>query len=181
MPPTAVLLFEDETIVRLFPVLRRAWSLRGEQAKVAISGRNAKRVIFGALNPQTGHRILMRAPNMRQEYLQACLRQLRRAYPGRQIWLLLDEAPCHTAGKSQALARQLDIVFIWLPKQCSELNAMDQLWLRLKNNISANYEYATIEKHADAAEQWIKSLTRTEALRRASVLSKNFWLKSFLK
>ena len=71
MPPNAVLLFEDETILRLFPVLRRAWSLRGEQAKVPIRGCNARRVLFGALNPRTGHRILLRAPNMRQEYLQA--------------------------------------------------------------------------------------------------------------
>ena len=31
MPPLAVLLFKDETILRLFPVLRKAWSAkRGE-------------------------------------------------------------------------------------------------------------------------------------------------------
>ena len=181
MPATAVLLFEDETILRLFPILRRVWALRGEQARVAISGRNAKRVLFGTINPRTGHRILMRAANMRQEQFQAFLRLLRRAYPGRQIWLLLDEASCHTAAKSRALAAQLDIVLVWLPKQCSELNAMDQLWRGLKNNISSNYQYANIDEHADFAEQWVMSLTRTEALRKASVLSKNFWLKSFLK
>ena len=176
-----MLLFEDETILRQFPVLRRAWSLRGEQGKVAISGRNAKRVLFGTINPQTGHRVLMRASKMRQENFQDFLRLLRRSYPGRQIWLILDEAPCHTAIKSQSLAAQLDIELIWLPKQCSELNAMDQLWRGLKDNISANYEYADIDAHADAAENWVMSLTRTEALCKASVLSKNFWLKSFLK
>jgi hypothetical protein len=41
LPAQAVLLFEDETVLRLFPVLRRAWALQGEQAKVAITGRNA--------------------------------------------------------------------------------------------------------------------------------------------
>src|SRR5262245_62730072 len=125
MPPKAVLLFEDETVLRLFPVLRRAWALCGEQGKVGISGRNAKRVLFGTINPRTGHRVLMRAPNMRQEHFQTFLRLLRRSYPGRQLWLLLDEAPCHIASKSQALAAQLNIVLVWLPKQCSELNAMD--------------------------------------------------------
>jgi hypothetical protein len=181
MPDEAVLLFEDEIILRLFPVLRRAWAFSGEQAKVAISGRHAKRVLFGTINPRTGHRILMRAPNMRQEHFQAFLRLLRRAYPGRQIWLLLDKAPGHITPRSQALAAQLDIVLVWLPKQCSELNAMDQLWRGLKDNISANYQYADIDEHADFAAQWIMSLTRTKALCKASVLSKNFWLKSFLK
>lgn len=176
-----MLLFEDETVLRLFPVLRRAWALQGEQAKVAITGRNAKRVLFGAINLRTGHRLVLRRPNMRQEHFQAFLRLLRRSYPGRRIGLLLDEAPGHLAARSQALAAQLDIGLIWLPKQCAELNAMDQLWRELKGHISANYQYPTIDDHAAAAEQWIMALTSTEAQRKAGILSKHFWLKSFLK
>jgi DDE superfamily endonuclease len=175
-----VLLFEDETILRLFPVLRRAWSLRGEQAIVPITGGNAKRVLFGTINPRTGHRIVLCRPNMRQEHFQAFLPLLRHSYPGREIWLLLDEAPCHIAPKSQALAEDLNIVLIWLPKQCSELNAMDQLWRELKDNISANYQFKDIEEHAAMAEHWILSLSKSEALVKAGVLSKNFWLQSFL-
>src|SRR5215813_5228175 len=82
-------------------------------------------------------------------------RLLRRSYSGRQIWLLLDEAPGHIAAKSQALAEQLDIVLLWLPKQCSELNAMDQLWRDMKSNISANHQYLDIDEHAAFAEAWI--------------------------
>jgi len=104
MPADAALLFEDETVLRLFPVLRRAWALRGEQTKIGITGRNAQRVLFGTINPVTGHRIVQRSPNMRQEHFQAFLRLLRQSYPGRPIWLLLDEAPGHIAAKSQALA-----------------------------------------------------------------------------
>ena len=176
-----MLLSEDETVLRLFPVLRRAWALQGEQAHVAITGCNAKRVLFGAINLRTGHRLLLRRPNMEQAHFQAFLRLVREAYPGRPIALLLDEAPGHRAAKSQGLAAQLDIELIWLPKQCAELNAMDQLWRELKGHISANYQYPTIDAHAAAAEQWIRSLTPTEALRKAGIRSKNFWLKSFIK
>jgi transposase len=176
-----VLLGEDETVLRLFPVLRRAWALQGEQAHVAITGCNAKRVLFGAINLRTGHRIILRRPNMEQVHFQAFLRLLREAYPGHRIALLLDEAPSHRAAKRQSLAADLDIELIWLPKQCAELNAMDQLWRELKGHISANYPYPTIEEHAAAAEQWLRSLTPTEALRKAGIRSKNFWLKSFIK
>jgi len=168
-------------VLRLFPVLRRAWALRGAQAQVAMTGQNAQRVVLGALNLRTGHRVVLRRPHMAQAHCQAFLRLLREAYPGRPMVLLLDEAPGHRAAKSQGLAAQLDIVLIWLPKQCSELNAMDQLWRELKGHISANYQYPTIDEHATAAEQWIRSLTSTEALRKAGILSKNFWLKSFIK
>jgi hypothetical protein len=118
---------------------------------------------------------------MQQAHFQAFLRLLREAYPGRRMALLLDEAPGHRAAKSQVLAAQLDIVLLWLPKQCAELNAMDQLWRELKGHISANYPYPTIDEHAAAAAQWIRSLTPTEALRKAGIRSKNFWLKSFIK
>jgi DDE superfamily endonuclease len=161
--------------------MRKAWSLRGEQAVVPIPGGNAKRVLFGTLNLRTGHRIVFRGPNMRQAPFQSFLRLLGRSYPGRQIWLLLDEAPCHIAPRSQVLAEALNMVLIWLPKQCAELNAMDQLWRELKADISANYQFTSIEAHAAYAEQWILSLSQSEALLKAGVVSKNFWLQSFLQ
>jgi DDE superfamily endonuclease len=181
MPADAVLLFEDETILRLLPVLRRAWTLRGGQVLVPITGRNAKRVLFGTINPRTGHRIVLSRPNMRQENFQDFLRLLCHSYSGRAIWLLLDEAPCHIAPKSQALAEALNMELIWLPKQCSELNAMDQLWRDLKNNVSANYQFKDIDEHAAWAQHWVLLLTRSEALLKASVFSEDFWLRSFFK
>ncbi len=180
MPAGAVILMEDETILRLFPVLRRAWSLRGEQAVVPITGQNAKRVLFATINLRTGHRVVVRGRNMRQGYFHELLREVRRRYRQCPVWMLLDEVKCHIAEKSQALAAALDIHFVWLPKQCSELNSMDQLWKELKGTISANYQFSSIDEHADYAEDWLLGLTAQEALRKAGVLSKSFWLRSFL-
>src|SRR5258706_1811609 len=44
----------DETALREFPPLRAAWAKRGVQQQVVISGRNAQRVIWGAVNVVTG-------------------------------------------------------------------------------------------------------------------------------
>lgn len=181
MPLSAVLLFEDEIILRLFPVLRRAWSLKGEQVRVGISGKNAKRVLFGTINLRTGHRITMQHPGLNQQGFQAFLCLLRRCYPGRPLWLLLDEATAHTAPKSRSLAEALNITLVWLPKQCSELNAMDHLWKELKADISANYQYQDIDEHIVLAECYTLSLSNQQALKRAGILSKNFWLKAFRK
>jgi hypothetical protein len=181
MPARAVLLFEDETILRLLPELRRAWSLRGRQARVPITGENAKSVLFGALNPRTGHRLVACGPSLRHECFQQFLRRLRRSYPGRPLWLLLDQASCHTTPTSQALAASLGMVLLWLPKQCSELNGLDQLWRALKADISANHQFKDIQEHACCAQAWIFSLTKTETLRKAGILSENFWLRVFLQ
>lgn len=180
MPARAVLLFSDATILRWFPPLRYAWAFRGAQAQVPITGQNAKRVLFGTINPRTGHRVVLRRPRQRQEDFQAFLRYLRRRYPGRPIWLLLDQASCHSAGQSQRLAAQLEVTLLWLPKQCPELNSEDHLWKELKRLIAANRQFRTIDAEADYAERWLLGLTSTEALRKAGVLSDDFWLKAFL-
>lgn len=180
VPAEAVLLFEDETILRLFPVLRRAWSLQGEQARVAITGKNARRALFTTIDACSGKRVVMQQPKMGQDNFQAFLHLLRRRYRKRAIWMLLDAGDLHTAINSQALAEELNIELIWLPKQCPELNAVDHLWRSVKRDISANYQFSTIEEHADFAECYVKKLTDKQALLRAGALSKNFWLRRFL-
>jgi len=180
MPVSAVLLFEDETVLRLFPVLRRAWSLSGVQATVAVTGLNAKRVLFGSINVHTGHRIVMRHGSIKQDGFRNFLGLLRRCYPSRPIWLLLDAATPHTASKSRALAKSLNIELVWLPKQCPELNATDHLFKAVKADISANHQYQNIEEHAAYANNYILSLTNKQALKKAGILSKNFWLKNLL-
>jgi transposase len=180
LPGGAAVLFLDETILRLFPPLRCAWAFRGQQAEARITGRNAKRVLFGAINPRTGHRLVMRRPGMRQEDFQAFLRHLRSRYPNRPLWLILDRAPCHEAHKSQALAGRLGIGLLWLPTQCPELNPVDHLWRELKRLVAANRQFRTIDEEAGYAERWFLGLTARQALRKAGILADGFWLKAFL-
>jgi len=96
-----------------------------------------------------------------------------------QTWLLVDEALGHTAILSQVLAAQLDIVLVWLPNQCSELNAMDQLWKEFKGDLATNRQFRNIAEAVDYAEQWVLNLTDNQALQKAGVFSKSYWLRHF--
>jgi hypothetical protein len=66
-------------------------------------------------------------------------------------------------------------------RQCPELNGMDHLFKEVKADISANYQYGNIDEHIACAESYIRKLTNKKALKRAGILSKNFWLKKNLK
>ena len=87
------------------------------------------------------------------------------------------QEPAHTAKKSLALARELDIDLVWLPTQWPELNAVDHLWRELKGKIAANRQYETIEEEADTAMKWFLGLSSRSALKKAGLLSNKFWLK----
>lgn len=58
---------QDETIIRLFPALRRAWSSQGVQAQVGVSGRNDQRVLSLALDIRNGEIVTMIHRRMNSE------------------------------------------------------------------------------------------------------------------
>jgi transposase len=175
-----VILAEDETDVLLFPPLRAAWAKRGKQAEVRLTGRNARRVLFGALNLRTGHRVLVCRERQRAADFSVFLRELRRRYRDRPIALLLDEDSSHTAKASQLLAAKLNIRLLWLPKRSPELNPMDHLWRAPKQKICANRQYANVDEVARRVVRYVQRLTSRDALRKAGVLSRRFWLRNAL-
>src|SRR3954465_11806372 len=82
LPARSVVLAEDETDLLLFPPLRAAWSPRGQPKEVLLCGRNGRRVVFGAMNLRTGHRLLVPREHQRAADFQAFLRVVRSSYRG---------------------------------------------------------------------------------------------------
>jgi hypothetical protein len=177
LPPRGVSLFEDETDLLLFPPLRAAWGRRGQPLAVPISGGNARRVVFGTINIATGHRLFLARPRQRSEDFQVFLALVARRYHGRPVVLLLDEDPSHTARASQALAAELGVRLLWLPKRCPELNGMDHLWGHGKDHICANRQYDDLDAEVERFIAYLQGLSNQEARRQAGLLSKTFWLR----
>jgi hypothetical protein len=180
LPRGCALLVEDETDLLLFPPLRANWSRRGQPTQVLISGWNARRVVFGAMNLRSGKRLFLARQHQRQHDFQAFLELIHHHYRGRHVALLLDENPSHTAKRSQQLANDLRIGLLWLPKRAPDLNPMDELWGQGKDIVSANLQYPTIDDHLHAFIEYLECLTNWEARYTAGILSEHFWLKSVL-
>ena len=175
-----MLLAEDETDLLLFPPLRAGWSERGAAAEVRLSGRNARRVIFGAMNLRTGTRLLVPRPKGRSADFLAFLWQVHCRYRGWPVALLLDEDSSHTARASTDWAATYGIDLLWLPKRAPELNPMDTLWGQGKDVISANKQYEPIEAQVERFVDYLYGLSGQEALHTSGVLSENFWLRDLL-
>jgi transposase len=151
--------------------------VRGQPAEVPLSGRNARRVVFGALNLRTGYRLLLDREHQRAGDFQAFLRLVRSHYRGWHVVLLLDEDPSHTAKGSVRLAAELGVRLVWLPKRCPELNPMDHLWGHAKEAMCGNRQEATIERLVERFLEHLDELSRWEALTKAGALSGDFWLR----
>jgi DDE superfamily endonuclease len=160
--------------------LRAGWSRVGQPVRVTLCGRNARRVVFGAMNLRTGYRLFLPRERQRAVDFQVFLAQVHSCYRGWQVAMLLDEDPSHTAKGSVRLADSFDIELLWLPKRAPELNPMDTLWGQGKDVISADKQYATIQEQVERFLGYLKSLSNQEALHTSGVHATDFWLKRVL-
>ena len=142
-----------------------------------ISGGNAKRVLFGAINIETGSRLFLACRQKRGVVFEDFLEEVRYYYRGRHVALLVDEDSSHTAEDSQDTADELGIELLWLPKRSPHLNPMDHLWRHGKGVMSANHQYASIDAQVDWFIAYLSNLSAYEALKKAGILSEDFWLK----
>jgi hypothetical protein len=145
---------------------------------VPITGGNAKRVLFGAINIETAGRVFLARRHGRGVDFEDFLEEVRGHYRGRHVaLLLLDEDSSHTAEDSQDTADDLGIELLWLPKRSPHLNPMDHLWRHGKQVMSANHQDASIDAQVEQFIGYLSGLSVYEALKKAGIFSKDFWLK----
>jgi transposase len=153
----------------------------GEQAKVPIVGTHDKRILTGVLNLKSGTYLQYASRKFKQNNFQDVLRQTRAHWRGWHIVLFLDKNSAHTAKASRRLAWQLGIELRWLPTACPELNPVDHLWQHLKNEILANETTPDLDATLERAQEYLAALSPRQRLRKAGVLSEDFWLASVLE
>jgi transposase len=169
--------FGDETTLREFPPLRAAWAKRGEQAVVVVSGRNARRVLHGALNAATGDLALLVRERSRQDDCLAFVEALGQVRPHVPKLLVWDNAPPHHPKRVQAAAAAAHITIAWLPFRAPELMPCEDLWRLTKAVVAANRVYDSVQQLAEQAVSWLQALPPFERLRQSGLLSAKFqWL-----
>jgi transposase len=169
----------DETGLREFPPLRAAWAPRGCQAEVVISGRNARRVLHGALNVATGELVCVARERGRGEDAAAGVAALGACRPRVPKLLIWDNAPPHHTRLVRETAEAAGIALGWLPFRSPELNPCEDLWRLMKGAVAANSPPADLDERAAQAVAWLAALSPDDRLRCSGLLSSKFqWLST---
>jgi hypothetical protein len=166
----------DETIITETPPLDGCYGPLGEQVRVPITGNRAQRILHGAIHVVTGDVALLITEQWTKETHQGFRSVVRAHWRGWNIVLVEDRASQHTSPESRAWAEELGVEVRLLPRATPELNAMDHLWRHAKREALGDRETVTIERSALDACRYIIDLRPYERLRKAGVLSGNFWL-----
>jgi transposase len=160
-----VILYSDESRIELLPMIRAMWHWFGQQIRVPTPGSNVTQAIFGALNIRTGQWTYLLRDHMRKEDFIAFLEHLLTVYVEVPIILIVDNYSSHTAYLVRdwlALHPQLQLYY--LPKYCSDLNPVENIWLRLKNKVAANRLYGSFQLVLEAVDRFFREMTPEQAL-----------------
>jgi hypothetical protein len=168
----------DETIVTETPPLDSCDGHVGEQVRIPITGNRSKRILHGAIDVRTGDVSRLITQQWTQEMHPGFLSMIGSRWRGWDIVLSEDRAGQHTAPDSREWAEALGIEVRLLPVATPELNARDHLRRPTKREAPGDRETVTIDGSALAACQDIIDLSPRERLRKAGVLSGDFWLTS---
>jgi DDE superfamily endonuclease len=152
---------QDETHVETNPYLCRFWHRRGRQARLPAAGTNRRLTVFGSLEVFGRGRIEVLEADQTSasfgRYLDVM--DLRHEETGREVYLVLDNGPCHTSKKSQAAlgARAAWLHVIWLARYSPHLNRKEREWRRLKRDARSHLP-RSLRAFADAVLEGLRAL-----------------------
>jgi transposase len=162
------LLFEDETTLKRFPILRRMWQRVGEQREVSTPEQNGSFTLYGALDVLTGKTIMRAFEKGRSDYTISFLEQIVARTEGRVV-LIWDHASWHTSGKVERwLGKHERIEVMLLPKRSPRANPVEDLWRVLKGRIAACLE-RSLDTLKASCRRFFDGLTPTQTLQIAGL------------
>ena len=126
---------QDETHVEMNPYLSRVWHRRGQQPTIPAAGTNRRLTVFGSVEVSGRGRVeVLGAGQTSADFLAylEVLEQRQRATQ-REVFLVLDNGPCHRSKLSEAaLAARADWLHVlWLPTYCPHLNRKERTGVAL--------------------------------------------------
>jgi transposase len=168
---SAWLVFFDESAVSLIPPVRRTWSPRGRTPILRHRFGWKKASMAAALGYRpdgTAARLCfhLQQPSYNTDALIGVLEQLAGFYAGHKVVLVWDGLSAHWSTKMRAfLDSQRDWLTVErLPAYAPELNAVEYLWANLKDVELANLPTTTLAEVADATEQGIQRVCKSDSL-----------------
>lgn len=131
--------YQDETHVETNPYLAKQWHRIGVQQRIASVGVNRRVTVFGSVEDQGRGRVEVICGGQNSacfgQYLTAL--DQRHAVTQREVFLVLDNASCHTSvATTQALTARAEWLHpLWLAKYSPHLNKKEREWRYLKRDV----------------------------------------------
>ena len=136
----------DESRFGLLPIKRRRLTRRGVKPVMRFRWRFEYCYLYGAVEPKTGEHFLLEMPSLNSLCFQVFLDEFAAAFRESLNVVVLDNGAFH---KAQYLIVPENVILVFLPPYCPELNPIERLWQDVKDQLALGF-YETLEALQDA-------------------------------
>lgn len=137
------------------PIHRRRVTAKGVQPIISAEIKRDYYYLFGMIEPLTGKDFMLELPNLDTQMMQVFMDEFAKEDRASLHLILIDNASSHTTGK---LKVGENIVFIFLPACCPELNPIERFWKELKDWLS-DYEPKTLAEAGKLVSQGLQTFS----------------------
>ncbi len=171
-----ILLFFDPCHLQHNVVNARCWQPRGKKGTILIKSNSGRQRIniLGAYDFQNKETVsLLTKESCNKEKVLEFFEKIVLKYKGGKVYVVLDNASYNHAKIVKEYAKNNNIVLLFLPAYCPNLNLIERLWKFLKKKVVHNEFYEKFPDFVLAAENFFKNLENYES-ELNSLLSKKF-------
>ena len=144
---------QDESRFGLLPVLRRRITIKGVKPLLPIQHVFENYYLYGAIEPKSGDSFFLEMPYLNSDCFQIFLDQFAINYFDSLNILILDNGAFHKARK---LRIPKNLLLLFLPPYCPELNPIERFWQDVKDQIAGQI-FATLEMLKDRVADILNS------------------------
>lgn len=155
----------DETDIHLCPDLKtRTLHLKGKQVIVRSPGKDQVTYLFGSTNPFTGEGLYEIYDHKTSAEFCFHLDHLMELFAPYFVFLVGDNAPSHHSILTTDFLKehQDKIEFVPLPTYSPNLNQIERLWKLIRDNLTRNHFYDSLESECKAIMKFLEKLTFQE-------------------
>jgi transposase len=160
--------FEDEASFWLDGTLHRTWSRVGVQPRVETYGLRKTAHIFGAVSVEAEPAFVFKfAEVFNGDTFLGFLRQLVARFGRQEVFLIMDNGPCHNltgTGKAWLAANKRRIELHRLPPYSPEFNPTEGVWKTTRKMATHNRFHKTVEERDGVLRRTFRTFQRKPGL-----------------
>lgn len=161
----AILYFQDESNIRLTPVVAKTWGPVGESLTLKTTGHRGSVSAISAISKsgQLIFNVYDGSKRFNSDDIIKFLTQMLKHHPRRHLVVIMDQASCHKSKKIKIyIDEQKRLHVFYLPPKTPEYNPDEQVWDHLKNQELKGHQAKTVPDLKKLARKKLKKMSKNK-------------------
>lgn len=158
--PYTDVFYLDEARIQLLPTFGYEWQPIGVQRAIPTPGQNESHYVAGAMHKDSNRLTWIDGPSHNTDLLLELLEGLHRRYRrSRRIIVIMDNAPSHTSGPTNAWFEAHERFEVrYQPTYTPAPNQVEKVWKQLHEAVTRNHRHQTMTSLMAAVRSWLSEV-----------------------